>query len=141
MKSVAALMAQAELDEDTPAGWRLLFAELLRLAQAVHDAYLARSESEQAGRLADEARKALDEAKAHLGAMEALRDELSEVFEVAQEKAVAKEAVRRRQKGQVGLRPEQFVALMRRPAPEESPAAARRKPKGRVHSQPYEAGH
>ena len=60
IKSVAALMAQADLDEDTPAAWRLLLAEMLRLAQAVHDAHLARSESEQAGRLADEARKALD---------------------------------------------------------------------------------
>ena len=61
IKSVAALMAQADLDEGTPAAWRLLFAELLRVAQAVHDAHLARSESEQAGRLADEARKALDD--------------------------------------------------------------------------------
>ena len=60
IKSVAALMAQADLDEDTPAAWRLLLAEMLRVAQAVHDAHLARSESEQAGRLADEARKALD---------------------------------------------------------------------------------
>ena len=60
IKSVAALMAQADLDEDTPAAWRLLFAEMLRVVQAVHDAHLARSESEQAGRLADEARKALE---------------------------------------------------------------------------------
>ena len=60
IKSVAALMAQADLDEDTPAAWRLLLAEMLRVAQAVHDAHLARSESQQAGRLADEARKALD---------------------------------------------------------------------------------
>ena len=60
IKSVAALMAQADLDEDTLAAWRLLLAEMLRVAQAVHDAHLARSESEQAGRLADEARKALD---------------------------------------------------------------------------------
>ena len=141
IKSVAALMAQADLDEGTPAAWRLLFAEVLRVAQAVHDAHLARSESEQAGRIAGQARKALDEARAHLGTIEALRDELSEAFEVAQENADEQEAVRRRQKGQVGLRPEQFVALMRRPAAEESPAAARRKRKSRVRSQPYEAGH
>ena len=43
IKSVAALMAQADLDQDTPAAWRLLLAEMLRVAQAVHDAHLARS--------------------------------------------------------------------------------------------------
>ncbi len=41
IKSVAALMAQADLDQDTPAAWRLLLAETLRVAQAVHDAHLA----------------------------------------------------------------------------------------------------
>ena len=84
IKSVAALMAQADLDEDTPAAWRLLLAELLRVAQAVHDAHLARSESEQAGRLADEARKALEKARARLGSLEALRAELPSVVEAAQ---------------------------------------------------------
>ncbi len=38
-----------------------------RVAQAVHDAHLARSESQQAGRLADEARMALGQARARLG--------------------------------------------------------------------------
>ena len=42
IKSVAALMAQADVDEDAQAAWRLLLAEMLRLAQAVHDAHLAR---------------------------------------------------------------------------------------------------
>ena len=70
IKSVAALMAQADLDEDTLAAWRLLLAEMLRLAQAVHDAHLARAESEQAGRLADEARKALGNVRARLGSLE-----------------------------------------------------------------------
>ena len=68
IKSVAALMAQADLDEDTPTAWRLLLAEVLRVAQAVHDAHLARSESEQAGRLAGEARKALEKARARASA-------------------------------------------------------------------------
>ena len=80
-------MAQADLDEDTPAAWRLLLAEMLRVAQAVHDAHLARSESEQAGRLADEARKALEKARARLGSLEALRAELPAVVEAAQGKA------------------------------------------------------
>ena len=84
IKSVAALMAQADLDEDTPTAWRLLLAEVLRVAQAVHDAHLARSESEQAGRLADEARKALEKARARLGSLEALRAELPAVVEAAQ---------------------------------------------------------
>ena len=87
IKSVAALMAQADLDEDTPAAWRLLFAEMLRVVQAVHDAHLARSESEQAGRLADEARKALDNVRARLGSLEALRAELPAVVEAAQREA------------------------------------------------------
>ena len=73
IKSVAALMAQADLDGDTPAAWRLFLAEMLRVAQAVHDAHLARSESQQAGRLADEARKALDNVRARLGSLETLR--------------------------------------------------------------------
>jgi hypothetical protein len=54
-------MAQADLDDDAPAAWGLLFTEVFRVAQAVHDAHLARSGPEQAGRLADEARKALEE--------------------------------------------------------------------------------
>ena len=113
IKSVAALMAQADLDEDTPAAWRLLLAEMLRVAQAVHDAHLARSESQQAGRLADEARKALDNVRARLGSLEALRAELLAVVEPAQEEAGrGQEEAARRQRRRVGkgaLRPEQFA--------------------------------
>ncbi len=113
IKSVAALMAQADLDEDTPAAWRLLLAEMLRLAQAVHDAHLARSESEQAGRLADEARKALENVRARLGSLEALRAELLAVVEPAQEEAgrgqEAAARSRRRRAGKGALRPEQFA--------------------------------
>ena len=64
IRSVATLIAQADLHEDTPVAWRLFLAEMLRVVQAVHDAHLARSESAQAGRLADEARKALEKARA-----------------------------------------------------------------------------
>jgi hypothetical protein len=67
LKSVAALMAQADFDEDSPTAWRLFFAELLRVTQAVHDAHLARSEAEQAGRLAGVARSALEDTQ-HPGA-------------------------------------------------------------------------
>ena len=121
IKSVAALMAQADLDEDTPAAWRLLFAEMLRVAQAVHDAHLARSESQQAGRLADEARKALEKARARLGSLEALRAELLAVVEPGQgeagrgEEEAAKR--RRRQAGKGALRPEQFAGTTTRRAP------------------------
>ena len=129
LKSVAALMAQADLDEDAPATWRLLFAELLRMAQAVHDAHLARSEAEQAGRLAGEARKALEDARAHLGTLEALRAELPEVVEAAQGEAgeAEEETARRqrRQKGQGPLRPEQFVATTKRGVRKQSPEVAR----------------
>ena len=95
--------------------------------QAVHDAHLARSEAEQAGRIAGQARKAMDEARARLGSLEALGEELHGVVEAAQEKPYEQEAVwrRRRQKGQGGLRPEQFEAVKRRPAPKESREPAR----------------
>ena len=121
IKSVAALMAQADLDGDTPAAWRLFLAEMLRVAQAVHDAHLARSESQQAGRLADEARKALDNVRAHLGSLETLRAELLAVIEPAQEDAGRgqEQAVRRqhRRLGRGALRPEQFAVTTTGRAP------------------------
>ena len=120
-RSVAALMAQADLDQDTPVAWRLLLAELLRVAQAVHAAHLARSESQQAGRLAGEARKALEEATRRLGGLEVFRADLSAVIEAAQrgvgpgEEEAAKR--RRRQADKGALRPEQFAGTTTRPAP------------------------
>jgi hypothetical protein len=73
-----AVMAQATLDDDRVAlAWQLLLAELLRLVQALHGAYLARSEAEQAARLAGEARSALEEARVRLGSLEAVREELA----------------------------------------------------------------
>ena len=129
VKSGAALMAQADLDEDAPAAWRLLFAELLRVAQAVHDAHLARSEAEQAGRLASAARSALEDARARLGSLEALWADFPEVVEAAQEEAgrEKEDASRRtrRQRGQGPFSPEQLAATMRRPAPKPSPEVAR----------------
>ena len=113
-------MAQADLDEDTPTAWRLLLAEVLRVAQAVHDAHVARSESEQAGRLADEARKALEKARVRLGSLGGLRAELPAVVEAAQGKAGQgeEEAAKRwrRQAGKGALRPEQFAGTTPRPA-------------------------
>lgn len=128
LKSVAALMAQADLDEGSPTAWRLLFAELLRVAQAVHDAHLARSEAEQAGRLAGEARSALEGARARLGSLKALRAELPEVVEAAQEEAGPEKEDARRQRrwrGQSSLSPEQLVVMTRRPVPKKSPEVAR----------------
>ena len=120
IKSVAAL-TKADLDEDTPAGWRVLLAEMLRVAQAVHDAHLARSECEQAGRLAHEARKALEKARARLGSLEALRAELPAVLEAAQGEAGRKEeeAARRRRRrvGKGALRPEHFAGTTTGRAP------------------------
>jgi hypothetical protein len=124
LKSVAALMAQADLDEDTPAAWRLLFAELLRMAQGVHDAHLARSEAEQAARLVGEARSALEDARARLGSLEALRAELAEVVEAADEEVgTEKEDASRRTRRLFS--PEQWVVTGRRPAPKRSPEVAR----------------
>ena len=83
IKSVAALMAQADLDEDTPAAWRLLLAEMLRLAQAVHDAHLARSESRAGSPPGRRGPEALDNVRARLGPLGALRAELLAVVEPA----------------------------------------------------------
>jgi hypothetical protein len=113
IKSVAALMAQADLDEGTPVAWRLFLAEVLRVTQVVHDAHLARSESQQAGRLADETRTALEKARARLGSLEAVRAELLAVVELAQEEfgRGQGEAARhhRPRVGKGALRPEQFA--------------------------------
>jgi hypothetical protein len=113
IKSVAALMAQADLDEGTPVAWRLFLAEVLRVTKAVHDAHLARWESQQAGRLADEARKALNDVRARLVPLEVLRSDLLAVAEPAQEEAGRgpDEAARRQRRrvGKAALRPEQFV--------------------------------
>ena len=113
IKSVAALVAQADLDEGTPGAWRLFLTEVLRVTQAVHDAHLARSESQQAGRLADEARKALNDVRARLVPLEVLRSELLAVAEPAQEEAgPGPDEAARRQRHRMGkgtLRPEHFV--------------------------------
>jgi hypothetical protein len=132
LKSVAALMAQADLDEDAPAAWRFLLAELLRVTQAVQDAHMAGSEAEQASRLADEARMALKETRARLVFLEGLRDELPEVVDAAEGEAGRKEREEeekarrtRRQRGQGGLRPEQLAATTKRTALKRSPEVAR----------------
>jgi hypothetical protein len=123
-------MAQAELDEDSPTAWRLLFAELLRVAQAVHDAHLARSEAEQAGRLAGEARAALEETRARLGSLEVLRDELTEVVEAAEGGRAGERGASRRTRRQLGqdLSSPEHLALTlttRRQTPKQSPELAR----------------
>jgi hypothetical protein len=122
-------MAQADLDDGSPTAWRLLFAELLRAAQAVHDAHVARSEAEQASRLAGEARKALEEARGRLGYLEALRAEFPKLVEAArQEVGREEEETSRRQccqRAQGGLRPERLVAATRRAVPKPSREVAR----------------
>ena len=88
-------------------------AEVLRVAQAVHDAHLARSESEQAGRLANEARKALERARARLSSLEVVLVEVPGVVEAAHREAGPEEEEaanrRRRQAGKGALRPGQFA--------------------------------
>ena len=78
-------MAQADLDEDTPAAWRLLLAEMLRVAQAVHDAHLARSESRAGWPPGRRGTEGPGDVRARLGSLEALRAELLAVVEPAQE--------------------------------------------------------
>jgi hypothetical protein len=130
IKSVAAVMAQADRDEDTPVACRLLLAEMLRVAQAVHGAHLARLESEQAARLANEARKALDIVRTRLGSLGALRAEFLSVVEPDQDEVRLgqEEAARRqrRREGKRALRPEEFTRTTRgRPPPKRSSEVGR----------------
>ena len=112
LKSVAALMAQADLDEEAPNGWRLVFAELLRVAQAVHNAHLARSEAVQAARLAGEARLALEEARGRFGSLETLQAELEGLAALPPEEADERGGGReRRRRGQGVLRPVDHAVL------------------------------
>jgi hypothetical protein len=100
------------------------------MAQAVHDAHLARSESDQAGRLADGARKALEKARARLGSLEALQTELSAAVEAVHREAGPEEEEaakrRRRQTGKGALRPEQFAGTTTRRAPSKRSSAVGR---------------
>ncbi len=80
----------------------------------------------QAGRLADEARKALERARARLGSLSAVRAELLTVVEPAQEEAGrGQEAVARSRRGRAGkgaLRPEQFAMTTTGRAPPKRPS-------------------
>lgn len=67
MRTVTAVMAQAQITDEVALAWRLMLAELLRLAQAIAQAHVARGEAAQAARLAGDARTALEQARAHYG--------------------------------------------------------------------------
>lgn len=66
LRTVAAVMAQAQITNQAALGWQLMLASLLRLAQTINAAHLARDQAQQAGRLADQARSALDATRAQL---------------------------------------------------------------------------
>ena len=117
LKQVAVLMAQADLDEEAPIAWRLLFSQLLRVAQAVHDAHSGRLETEQAARLAGEARSALEEARGRSSSLATLQAELGGLAAPAPEAADEQGGDReRRRRGQGGQRPEGYAALSTRRA-------------------------
>lgn len=117
LRTVVAVMAQSQITDEVAMAWQLLLSELLRLAQALQQAHLARSEAQQAARLAGEARAALEEARARFGSVERVRALLPELVERAQAAAAEVEDDRdddKRRRGRGGLRPEDYAALAAR---------------------------
>ena len=81
MRTVTALMAQAQITEEVALAWQLVLAELLRLAQAIQQAHVARGDAAQAARLAGDARTALEQARAHYGSAQRVAEMLPALVE------------------------------------------------------------
>ncbi len=122
LRSVAAVMAQAQITDETAVAWGVVLSELLRLAQAIHHAHLARGEAVAAERLAGEVRSKLEEARASYGsagrAAEALAETLRAEAEVSAGVAGhdSQERERRHRKGEAtpAMRPADYAALAAR---------------------------
>lgn len=135
LRNVAAVMAQAQITDETAVAWGVVLTELLRLTQAIHQAHLARDEVTSAVQLAGEARAALEAARtsyttsaqaaAHLGAV------IAEAAESAPEGPEHESAERRRRHRKEGeaspaMRPVDYAALAARRAAAERAAEAAR---------------
>ena len=123
MRTVAAVMAQAQITDEVALAWQLMLTELLRLAQAIQQAHLARAETGQAGRLADEARSALDEARVQLGSSQRVAELVPALVEAVREEEERDEEGSARRKRSSAVRPEEYAAMAaRKRSPQWEPA-------------------
>ncbi len=127
LRSVAAVMAQAQITDETAVAWGVVLSELLRLAQAIHQAHQARGEAVAAERLAGEARSKLEEARTSYGTAgraaqalaEALRAETEAVADAAEHEGEGREGRHRKPEATPTMRPADYAALAARRAAAE----------------------
>ena len=127
LRSVAAVAAQAQITDETAVAWGVVLSELLRLAQAIHQAHLARGEAVAAEHLAGEARTKLEEARASYGSAgraadavaEALRAETEAAAGFAGHDSEGRERRHRKAEATPVMRPADYAALVARRAAEE----------------------
>jgi len=134
LRNVAAVMAQAQITDETAVAWGVVLSELLRLAQAIHQAHLARGEAVAAARLADEARSKLEEARASYRSAGRAAEALAEAIRAEAEAEAAagvaghdsegREGRHRKAEATPAMRPADYAALVaRRAAPERAQKA------------------
>lgn len=125
LRSVAAVMAQAQITDETAIAWGLVLTELLRLAQAIHQAHLARGEAVAAERLAGEARSKLEEARASYGSAGRAAAALAEALQAeaatdaAEHDSQGRERGHRKGESTPAMRPADYAALATRRAAAE----------------------
>jgi len=122
LRGVAAVMAQAQITDETAVAWGVVLAELLRLAQAIHQAHLARGEAAAAERLAGEARSKLKEARASYGSAGRAAEPLVEALRAEQD-GEERERYRKAETAPA-MRPAGYAALVARRAAAERAAEA-----------------
>lgn len=128
LRLVAAVMAQAQITNEAALGWRLMLAELLRLSQSIAAAHIARAEAQQAGRLADQARAALEEARAQLSAGARVAERVPALvakfaraehegpdLDLDPDRAEEHEGPERRRRRAAALTPDEYAAVAARP--------------------------
>jgi len=126
LRNVSAVMAQAQITDQAALGWRLMLTELLRLAQSIAQAHLARGEAQQAARLAADARAALEEARARIGTpaqVAQLIPALAAQIEEQQDRD--NDGGRKKRKRPGGLQAEDYAALAARQQRPEQPKPRR----------------
>lgn len=134
LRSVAAVMAQTQITDESAVAWGVVVSELLRLAQAIHQAHLARGEAVAADRLAGEARSKLEEARASYGSAgraaealaEAIRAEVEAAASVAGHDNEGREGRHRKGEATPAMRPADYAALVARRAASERAAEVAR---------------
>jgi hypothetical protein len=133
MRTVAAVMAQAEITDEAAVGWQLMLREMLALARALELAHRARGELQQAGRLTDQVRVELVDIHARIGAASHVGELYPHLVEELREAAERSDSDRgddgggdgrrRRDKPTAGMRPSDFAAVAARRAAQERDAA------------------